>query len=431
MKKIHYLLCMAVALIAASCSNEQEDFFSDSSANRANAQVKNTIEVLSGADNGWIMQYFPGDPATYGGYNMIIKFEKDGQVTVANELAASEYTETSYYSVKQSAGIMLSFDTYNQVFHVFSDPSAPLSGDQGEGMSGDYDFSVMKAEADQVVLKGRRQGTYAILTPMQQGKSWTEYLNNVKEVRYEMQSLNYTLKVNGKEIPGSPYRRTLKFQVDDEQGNPMTVTLPYVYSENGMKAYQPVNIEGVDITGFTYSEGGSYKEMSGANVTLDQKVMPLNQLLIDYQWFCNYSDMGTFGKKAWAYFGRGLNELGDILLYAFFGTYNDRFGFHFVSYSTTDGNHYSGGLNYKYTLVGDNKIRMQFAENGYGSGAWYYQNAKMDYALYPFGYSKEKTFTITTDNPKMPSYLILSDDNDKTNVIKLSYSVVSFPFLEE
>ena len=90
MKKIHYLLCMAVALIAASCSNEQEDFFSDSSANRANAQVKNTIEVLSGADNGWIMQYFPGDPATYGGYNMIIKFEKDGQVTVANELAASE-----------------------------------------------------------------------------------------------------------------------------------------------------------------------------------------------------------------------------------------------------------------------------------------------------------------------------------------------------
>ena len=74
---------------------------------------------------------------------------------------------------------------------------------------------------------------------------------------------------------------------------------------------------------------------------------------------------------------------------------------------------------------------MQLAENGYGSGAWYYQNAKMDYALYPFGYSKEKTFTITTDNPKMPSYLILSDDNDKTNVIKLSYSVVSFPFLEE
>ena len=55
----------------------------------------------------------------------------------------------------------------------------------------------------------------------------------------------------------------------------------------------------------------------------------------------------------------------------------------------------------------------------------------MDYALFPFGYNKAKTFTITTDNAKMPSYLILSDDSDKNNVIKLSYSVVYFPFLVE
>ena len=53
----------------------------------------------------------------------------------------------------------------------------------------------------------------------------------------------------------------------------------------------------------------------------------------------------------------------------------------------------------------------------------------MDYALYPFGYAKPKTFTITTDNPKMPTYLILTDNDESRNVIKLSYNVVYFPFL--
>ena len=43
----------------------------------------------------------------------------------------------------------------------------------------------------------------------------------------------------------------------------------------------------------------------------------------------------------------------------------------------------------------------------------------------------QKTGSITTDNPKMPSYLILSDNDDSRNVIKLSYNVVYFPFLTE
>ena len=81
------------------------------------------------------------------------------------------------------------------------------------------------------------------------------------------------------------------------------------------------------------------------------------------------------------------------------------------------------------TLIGDDKVTMQFAQSGYGSGAWYYENAKMDFALYPFGHNNAKTFTITTDNAKMPSYLILTDNDDSRNVIKLSYNVVYFPFL--
>lgn len=428
MKKIFYLLCMAVAVMATSCSNEQEDFFNDSSANRANAKVKSTIEVLSSASNGWLMQYFPGDPETWGGYNMIIKFDADGKVTVANEVSYPDYTETSYYSVKQSAGVMLSFDTYNNLFHVFSDPSAPLSGDLGEGMQGDYDFSVMSADADKVVLKGRKQGTYAILTPMPEGQTWEDYLTNVKTVKDKMLSLKYTLDVDGKQLVGQPYRRTLRFYTTDEEGNTKTIIMPYVFCEDGIKTYGTVNIEGAEISGFNFSDNGTYSERGGSDVKLTQVVQPLNQLLVNYQWFCDYENMGTYGQKAWRYFKNGLDQIGDFLIYAFVGTYNERFGFHFYSLAS-DGEAYGGGLNMSISFIGDNQVTMQFNQSGYGSGAWYHDNAKMDFAMYPFGYAKAKTFTITADNPLMPSYLILTDNSDKDNVIKLSYSVVYYPFL--
>ena len=422
---------MVVAVMTvSSCSNEQEDFFNDSSANRANAEIKNTIEVLASASNGWIMQYFPGDPETWGGYNMLAKFDTDGKVTVANEVSYADYTETSYYSVKQSAGVMLSFDTYNNLFHVFSDPSAPLAGDQGSGMEGDYDFSVLSATKDKVVLKGRKQGTYLELTPMPADMTWEEYLTKLSAVKKDMLSLKYTLDINGKQYVAAPYRhrRTLQVSTTDEDGNAKTITIPYVFCTDGIKTYQPVNVEGVEVTGFKYSADGNYASDNGNGVVLKQVAQPLNQLLLGYQWFCKFDDMGTYGKIAWNYFGQGLAKIGDNLVYALIGTYNGRFGFHFASLAN-DGNVYSGGLNMDFTLIGDDKISMQFAQSGYGSGAWYHEEAEMDYALYPFGYNKAKTFTISTDNAKMPSYLILTDNDDSRNVIKLSYSVVYFPFL--
>ena len=429
MKKIFYLLSMVVAVMTvSSCSNEQEDFFDDSSANRANAEIKNTIEVLSSASNGWIMQYFPGDPETWGGYNMLAKFDTDGKVTVANEVSFADYTETSYYSVKQSAGVMLSFDTYNNLFHVFSDPSAPLAGDQGSGMEGDYDFSVLSATKDKVVLKGRKQGTYLELTPMPTDMTWEDYLKKLTAVKNDMLSLKYTIDVNGKQLVASPYRRTLQVNTTDEDGNAKTITIPYVFCTDGIRTYMPVNVDGVEITGFKYSADGTYEADNGSGVVLKQVAQPLNQLLIGYQWFCYFPDMGTYGQIAWNYFHQGLSAIGDELIYGLIGTFNDRFGFHFASLAS-DGNTYSGGLNMDVTLIGDDKVTMQFAQSGYGSGAWYYENADMYYALYPFGHNNAKTFTITTDNAKMPSYLILTDNDESRNVIKLSYNVVYFPFL--
>ena len=59
MKKLYKMLYMAAAvLLAAACSPEEDDIFSDSSANRADAAIAADMQVLTGAANGWLMEYY-------------------------------------------------------------------------------------------------------------------------------------------------------------------------------------------------------------------------------------------------------------------------------------------------------------------------------------------------------------------------------------
>ena len=148
---------MVTAMMMASCTIEQDDLFSDSSANRADNAIAADIQVLTSAANGWLMQYFPDSQQSYGGYNTIVRFKTDGKVEVMGEVYG-DTTYVSLYSVTQSAGIVLTFDTFNPEFHAFSDPAAYIGGSEGTGWDGDFDFSILKATAEEVVLKGKKTG---------------------------------------------------------------------------------------------------------------------------------------------------------------------------------------------------------------------------------------------------------------------------------
>lgn len=425
MKKLYYLLYMVAAVMIAACTHEEEDLFAESSAQRADATIKANLEVLTSPDNGWLMEYFPASQQEYGGYNLLLSFGKDGQVKVASEIAAADKTITSLYSVNQSAGIVLSFDTYNDIFHVFSDPSDPLGASSpGYGFEGDYDFLILEATAERVLLKGKKSGGYAVLTPMT--GDWTEYITTIQEADEAMTFSKFKLELKGEEIPVKISDRTLTFTYTDAEGNEVSKTASYIVTPTGYKFYAPVEINGVSISEFKFDAAGEqFSEAGDATILLVPVWPSLNELLVSGQWFIAYSQLGTFAQPYFNVVKSALEGLGFTLSFAYIGT--SVYGTGGLSYSFLC-NTYYGALGFDYELIGEDKITMAFNWTGEGNGIYFYNNAKMYYALVPFGYSAPVTFTLTSDDNRNPTYITLTDDANPDNQITLSRGLIFNPF---
>ena len=132
MKKIYSLAFALVALLAiTSCKNEIDDVFDQPSAERISAELQKTKEVLTSAKNGWCLEFF--GKRDLGGYNILLKFDANNNVTAASELTEDvNETATSHYALTQSKGAILSFDTYNSIYHKFAAPVPDNDGMMGE-----------------------------------------------------------------------------------------------------------------------------------------------------------------------------------------------------------------------------------------------------------------------------------------------------------
>ena len=158
-----------IGLFAASfvaCSRDEESLFDKPAAQRAQEAVTSAFDVLSSNEAGWEMAYFPNLEADAKGYNMVLKFNKNGNVSVTAKNATTTgnkiITDTaSTWAVKSDYGPLLTFDTYNDVFHAFSDPK-----EDGAGLLGDYEFLILKATPELVLLKGKKHSAYSVMRPV-------------------------------------------------------------------------------------------------------------------------------------------------------------------------------------------------------------------------------------------------------------------------
>lgn len=231
---------LALLLLGACSLHEEDNFFDDSSANRISEALKSYKEILVAPENGWVMAYYPAGNQVYGGYNILVSFNEDGSVKVASELYQSDDYVTSLYTLKQSAGPVLTFDSYNEIMHLFSEPEG--------GLGGDYEFTIMSATSDKVVMSGTKTRNMIVLTPMPSEQTWDNYLENVVKVQDDIFLGSFRMIVNGK-VVGTVMQDynvfTLTYIESGDKSN-----IPFVYTPDGLKLYEPIVIDGVTISTF-------------------------------------------------------------------------------------------------------------------------------------------------------------------------------------
>ena len=237
-----FLLLGICALV--SCRTEIDDYFDSSASQRIENEILKYRELLSSPQYGWAMEYFPGGTnQAFGGYALAVSFSQDGYATFLSSLSDDVgKSVTSLYSLKKDMGATLNFDTYNELFHYFSDSDISDGDGQGKGLLGDYEFILHSATESEIVMYGKKHGSaihmYALQEPAE------AYLQKAKENRMSYQNIAAVCGLKGT-FAGKPVTGDVitsqYFMLT--QGDKQT-KFSFMFTDKGVRLYAPIELDG-------------------------------------------------------------------------------------------------------------------------------------------------------------------------------------------
>lgn len=265
MKKKYIICLMAIVLagVFCSCSNTDEDLFSDSAANRLSQSVANYENLLEESNYGWTMKFYPGETdfggicytADFDGRNVELRSDKSISNGTTNLVAGTEVK--SMYSVKSEQGVILTFNTYNPLLHVFSQPRGTSDVD---GYRSDYEFIFQRVSEgqDSIFFKGKRYSTEMVMIRLQ--KPAKQYISEaiyadtaiamVPRPRMIADNKNYSIDLSN---------RHMNIMLGDS-----TISRLYVYNDNGFTLQKPIELGNKAYSNFIYdSESGDVVSADG------------------------------------------------------------------------------------------------------------------------------------------------------------------------
>ncbi len=199
--KLKYIAISLLALtLFASCNRDEESLFEKSAAQRAVEAVENANNVFTAAPNGWEILYFANPDSR--GYNILVHFDANAKVTasiMATDATTGVFSlskgtilsDSSTWNVISDYGPILSFDTYNQVLHAWADPQS-----DGDGLLGDYEFLILKAESDYVRLKGKKHSGYSEMHRLSAEQDWKQYFSDIDSLQHKFFDNSNILQLN-------------------------------------------------------------------------------------------------------------------------------------------------------------------------------------------------------------------------------------------
>lgn len=420
------LVMLFTASVMTSCLKDQEDLFDESASKRLSEYLTNVQDVLVSAENGWVLDYYPDRNLSYGGYVYTLKFDRESVEARFENAENVKDSIVTLYKLCNESGPCILFDTYNEYLHYFTTPTGSSGPGGYQAYDGDHMLLVLGISEDKntITLKGTRSGNVMYMHRLT--NSPVDYLNNVLDSKKGMRYKKYILEITRDNIVDTVMVRNaggvMLFSYM-EDSIPVSQSVAYIYSPEGLKFHDPIEVLGHTIEGISkeQTEDGKFLALNDSKLKFEFVIPNLNEQFVDGEWYISYSGFSAYGQKYYNYVKQGQENIGEVMNWAYVGDYDGTLAFVFNSSG------YGGSLSFDYELVGKNQITMVFAMAGTGDGVWYHNNANYAYALFPFGYSAARTFTITADNEVSPSYLILTEDENPDNVIKLSADPIADP----
>jgi len=254
MKKLLFIFLFPAFLF--SCALEEDPIFDKSATERMNDAMANVRNILVSAQNGWQADYYPYANYAQGGFAMYLDFYSDGKVDVMCEVntnVPARQKETSLFNIFADQGPVLSFNTYNKVMHYWSEP---ISSSQTTGRAGDYEFIVMSATPDKVVLKGKKRGNRLVLYRNVTAVNRDAYLRAAANLAIDLSPFGiFSLTLNGTKRGEASvsYRNFTNFTYE-EDGKEEIKRLSYAFTGDGIRLYEPFTIDGITMERFVWDD---------------------------------------------------------------------------------------------------------------------------------------------------------------------------------
>lgn len=268
-----------------SCLKEEENIFGKSSAERLMEAQAEYEELLSSAENGWVMDYYAGfGEDRIGGYQVICKFEK-GKATMAGAFTMGNYKKIgekieSSYSINRMQGPCLTFGTYNTILHPFADPGNVTDP---YGYGGDFEFIVIKASKEEFVLKGIKQKQIVVMRPMKAEKDWDQYCAEVVELEKTLSNYTrFSINKSGQHV-GYTTMWTGDNEMHDTDRSDIKIS-KYTVTNEGINLYDSLNINNNVLKRLVWDkENSKFVDLDkGTNIELIPTFIQFQQLLGKY-----------------------------------------------------------------------------------------------------------------------------------------------------
>ena len=434
MKKIYYMLFLLLTGVCFNaCVSEEEDLFDKSAAERINEAIANYKAILQDAPQGWVMEFYPSD-RSMGGYVYTAKFD-NGKVDMASEVSLSSNSGDSWpagtvvsslYRVISEQSVILTFDTYNLLFHFFSEPRGSSDTD---GYASDYEFIFMEASADRLVLRGKKYGNTLVMTKLTE--SADSYIQKILDMQEKMSAVpRMKMIVAGKEYAISMIGKMLSYTETKEDSSLENVDMSFIYTPDGINLYEPLTIDGVTFQRFVYDDATGAVKATDADVTLPYPTALEQFCGTTTQWYLSFDmDAGT---------GEMNQELMDLFVEAYdinAAEQNENFVGWYIganpAYPGNDSNPYCMGwesnwlgfivwdvaYGYKISLVDEatKKVSLKSTAPGVNYDFYGFLDPVLEYV------DKHSPYILELDNDKLPTkvkFVSAADNNVWFSVAK-------------